>query len=365
LRIRFGGRFEPENFIEENAIEEKEFIIRSIFNNDYCPLLKCFSINTYGKQRWKTAIPSLISTTKPTKIKHLSMDLCTFSDFIKLLPALKNVTSFHTDYYLHFDNESNQYLQNMAIAIPLLSKCIRMQLKLSDDMMFEHVEYILKQAPNLKDLFLWGWYHLLNAKKLENLLLVQCPNLVKLELVCTGFSWDDNLDQAVDNFEQDRKTSAFWLERNITIDDEDRSDQFYRDDITIQFNIKKVTFIQMLTDFYAFFKISVKTTNRIEWDGQMIFVQHISFYKQIFFLSEFSFGCFSFFIVTLFLRISLLLFLLQVHFCFLFFYVIGIWINIIIALPYRIHLSAAKYDVKRRVVSHIQDIGDAGEVPCH
>ncbi len=52
-------------------------------------------------------------------------------------------------------------------------------------------------------------------------------------------------------------------------------------------------------------------------------MQHISFYKQIFFLSEFSFGCFSFFIVTLFLRFSLLLFLLQVHFCFLFFYVIG------------------------------------------
>jgi hypothetical protein len=78
LRILFWGSFGPEN-----SIEEKEFIIRSIFNNDYCPLLKYFSINTRGRQRWKTAIPSLIPTTKPTKIKHLSMDLSTFSDFIK------------------------------------------------------------------------------------------------------------------------------------------------------------------------------------------------------------------------------------------------------------------------------------------
>ncbi len=119
--------------------------------------------------------------------------------------------------------------------------------------MFEHVEYILKQTPNLKDLFLWGWYHLLNAKKLENLLSVQCPNLVKLELVCTGLIGEDNFDQAIDNFEQDCKTSAFWLERNITIEDEDRSGHDYRADIVIQFNIRKVTFIQMLTDFYAIF----------------------------------------------------------------------------------------------------------------
>jgi hypothetical protein len=262
LRIVFlGNLFEPEN-----SVEEKEFIIRSIFNNDYCPLLKYFSIKTCGRQRWKTAIPSLISTTKPTKIKHLSVDSFILSDFIKLLPALKNVTSFHTDHQLYFDNESNQYLQNMAIAIPLLSKCIRMHLKLSDDMMFEHVEYILKQTPNLKDLFLWGWYHLLNAKKLENLLSIQCPNLVKLELVCTGLIGEDNFDQAIDNFEQDYKTSAFWLERNITIDDEDRSGHDYRSDITIQFNIKKVTFIQMLTDFYAFLNFSQNNqSDRMEW----------------------------------------------------------------------------------------------------
>ena len=29
----------------DNIIEEKEFIIRSIFNKDYCPLLKSLTIN--------------------------------------------------------------------------------------------------------------------------------------------------------------------------------------------------------------------------------------------------------------------------------------------------------------------------------
>ena len=73
----------------------------------------------------------------------------------------------------------------MTIAMPLLPKCIRLHLKLSHDVMFEHVEYLLKQTPNLKDLFLWGWYHLLDAKKWKLLLSVYCPKLIKLELICT------------------------------------------------------------------------------------------------------------------------------------------------------------------------------------
>ncbi len=202
----------------------------------------------------------------------------------------------------------------MAIAIPLLSKCIRMHLKLSDDMIFEHVEYILKQTPNLKDLFLWGWYHLFNAKKLENLLSMQCPNLVKLELVCTGPIWDDNFDQAIDNFEQDYKTSAFWLERNITIGDADRSGHDYRSDITIQFNIKKVTFIQMLTDFYAFLNFSQNNQpDRSGWSND-IRATYFHFINRYFFIPSF--------LLDVFRSLLLLYFSEFLFCCFLFFFML-------------------------------------------
>jgi hypothetical protein len=85
-----------------NCIEEKEFIIRSIFNQDYCPLLENFSISTCGMQRWKVKIPSLIPTTKTTNIKYLSIDSLTFNDLIKLLPALQNVKAFCLDYQLYY-----------------------------------------------------------------------------------------------------------------------------------------------------------------------------------------------------------------------------------------------------------------------
>ena len=36
----------------------------------------------------------------------------------------------------------------MTITMPLLPKCIRLHLHLSEDMTFEHVEYLLKHTPN-------------------------------------------------------------------------------------------------------------------------------------------------------------------------------------------------------------------------
>jgi hypothetical protein len=66
LKIIFWGITAPNN-----CIEEKEFIIRSIFNKDYCPLLKSFNINTSGSHRWNVTIPSLIPTTKATSIECL------------------------------------------------------------------------------------------------------------------------------------------------------------------------------------------------------------------------------------------------------------------------------------------------------
>jgi hypothetical protein len=132
-------------------------------------------------------ILSLITTTKTTNIQYLSIDSLTFNDLIKLLPALQNVKSFCLQNQLYYDNKSNEQEHNM----PLLPNCVRLQLKLTYDIGFEHIEYILNQTPNLKDLFLWGWYHLANATKWKLLLSVQYPKLIKLELKITGPIFDD------------------------------------------------------------------------------------------------------------------------------------------------------------------------------
>ena len=157
----------------DNCIEEKEFSIRLIFNNDYCPLLKSFTISTPGRQREMPTILSLIKTTKTTYIQYLSIDSLTFNDLIKLLLALQNQL-------YNNDNKSNEQEHNMTITMPLLPNCVRLQVKLTYDIGFEHIEYILNHTSNLKDLFLWGWYHLVNAKKWKLLLSVQCPKLIKL-----------------------------------------------------------------------------------------------------------------------------------------------------------------------------------------
>jgi len=128
----------------------------------------------------------------------------------------------------------------MIIAAPLMPKCIRMRLTLSDDITFEHVEYLLKLTPNLKDLFLWGWYHLLNAKKWELLLSTLCPKLLKLELICIGRIGDRGFNRAAYDFDQECKTTPFWLQRNVKfIDDEDFTGHDYREGVAVRFNIKK------------------------------------------------------------------------------------------------------------------------------
>jgi hypothetical protein len=229
-----------DNFGLNNCIEEKEFIIRSIFNRYFCPSLKSFVICTGGRQKWPPTIPSLITTTKTTNIKYLSIDSLTYNDLIKLLPALQNIKSFRIDYELHYDNESNEQLhQEMSITMPLMLQCIRLHLKLSDKITFECIEYLLKHAPNLKDLFLWGWYHLLNARKWELLLSMYCPKLIKFELICTGRIGDHDFDQAIHDFEQEYQTISFWLERNVTITDEVLSGHNYRYEAVVRFNIKK------------------------------------------------------------------------------------------------------------------------------
>ena len=139
-----------------------------------------------------TTIPLLIPTTKTTNIKYLSIDSLTFNDLIKLLPALQNVKSFDIVFELCLDNESNDLQPNMTITIPLLPKCTRLHVGLSDDITLEHVEYLLKHTPNVNDLFVWGWYHLLDAKRWTLLLSRQCPKLKKFELICNGSTDDED-----------------------------------------------------------------------------------------------------------------------------------------------------------------------------
>ncbi len=84
-------------------------------------------------------------------------------------------------------------------------------------MTFTHVEYLLKLTPNVKNLFLWGGDDLLDAKKWEMLLSIQCQRLLELEFVCTGPMYDFGFDQEIHNFKQECKTIPFWIERNVLI----------------------------------------------------------------------------------------------------------------------------------------------------
>ncbi|CAF2567606.1 unnamed protein product [Rotaria sp. Silwood2] len=134
----------------------------------------------------------------------------------------------------------------MMIAMSLLPKCIHLHIKLSDDITFEYIEYLLKQTPNLKKLFVWSWHHLLHAKKWESLLSIYCTKLINFQLICTGPIYDDNFNQAIDDFQQICHATSFWFERDVTIsDNEDLSAHDYCADVSVQFNIKnKMSLIQ-------------------------------------------------------------------------------------------------------------------------
>ncbi|CAF1145961.1 unnamed protein product [Rotaria sp. Silwood1] len=206
LEVKFWNIAGPNN-----CIQEKEYIIRSIFNKGCCPLLESLIIGTCGIVKIMAMIPLLMRTDSTTNIKRLFIDSLTFYDLMKLRPAIQNVQSFCPDYQLDYSTTS-----------PMLLKCIQLKVQLSRDFMFEHVEYLLQQTPNLEELILSGWYHLLDAKKWELLLSTQCPKLIKFELICLGDVYDNSFKKAADNFEQEYNITLFWLKRN-TIVRKDRS----------------------------------------------------------------------------------------------------------------------------------------------
>ena len=232
LVVSFGG---PSR--GSTAIEEKKFLIRSVFARDFCPTLQRFSIDTGGLSQRPTAIDSLNPTTKATNLQYLSIAHLAFDDLLLLLPATENILSLCVHYQL--DTEWKPIEKLPKIEQPLLPHCRQLELKLNDHLKFEHVEYLLAQTPNLKSLFLWGWSHLTDAKKWELLLSKYCPQLMKLELICTGYVCDEIFDDAIDHFEHECRTNPFWLERKTATDDRDRSGHDYRTDLTVQFDIRK------------------------------------------------------------------------------------------------------------------------------
>ncbi len=238
LKIKF-----LDNDGRGNSTEEVEFIISSIFNKNFCPLLKSFSISTDGTGNWILPYSSLIQTTKTTNIKYFSIDKLSFTDLIKLLPALENIKSFKVYYELDLEKKSNEQLRNMTISIPLLFKCVQMHLNLADHIHFEHIEYLLKYTPNLKDLSLWSWqYHLLDEKKWRLLLSIQYPQLIKFQLGCTGYDNDDYFEKISKKFEKKCSRKPFWIERNTVVSYQGLSDDDCYD-IIIRFNIKKVSLL--------------------------------------------------------------------------------------------------------------------------
>ncbi|CAF1619461.1 unnamed protein product [Rotaria sordida] len=245
LKVIFGTNSHPNN-----DLKEKEFIIRSIFNQDFCPLLTCFIIKNKGNDNLNTELPirSLIQTTKMININHLSIDNLTFNDLIKLLPALQNTKLFCINDELSCNNKFCTQ-QTMTVEIPLMFECKKLDLILSDDITFEHIQYILKHTPYLKRLILCSWFHLLDAKKWELLLSVQCSKLLEFELVCNGDDDDNDYGKAGHDFEEECRATTFWIERNAIISYEFYSnDDFYY--TIVKFNIGKVSYLQLLTDSY-------------------------------------------------------------------------------------------------------------------
>ena len=176
LKIEFRHNFERRG----NCCAELNFLVYSIFNKDYCPLLKAFSITTGGTEQGGTTIPLLTATTKSTNIRYLSIDRLTFNDLIKLLPAVPMVRFVSINYSLDCEDQFNEQKHlNTTFPIPLMSKCVRLFIKTYDGMQMDHVEFLLKQTPHLKDLYLWGWWHLLDAKKWQLLLSTYCPSVIK------------------------------------------------------------------------------------------------------------------------------------------------------------------------------------------
>ena len=219
------------------STDQKKYLICSVFVRGLFPGLQRFSVDAGSTYGGAIAIPSLNPMTKAMKLQYLTIDRLTFNDLMILLPAIENILSLRIDGDLEKDEKLMGKLPE--IDRPLLYKCLHLKLKLDDSLTFEHVEYLLGQTPNLKSLFLWGWSHLTDPKKWQWVLLKYCPQLLKLELICTGHIYDEIFYNAGNHFEQECRTNPFWLRRKTATNDSDRSSRDYCADFTVQFDIRK------------------------------------------------------------------------------------------------------------------------------
>ncbi|CAF1377166.1 unnamed protein product [Adineta steineri] len=240
LKIKYGDSSE-----DDYAREEKEFIIHSIFNQDFCPLLTYFITRDDAMYRVGEEIPSLLKTTKTSNIKYLTIDHLCLTDLIKLLPALQNIRSFCIEEELTCDRKFYKQLE-----MPLMHGCNKLFLVLSDDITFEHIEYILKHTPNIKDLTFSISVDLLDAKKWEFLLSVYCPKLLKFVLSCNGPTDDYDFEEASNDFEEECKATTFWTVRGTTVTYGIYPGRHSFANIEVEFNIEKVSYSLLLTDFH-------------------------------------------------------------------------------------------------------------------
>jgi hypothetical protein len=197
--------------------EEKAFIIKLIFNKDVCSLLERFSISSSWYQWVRTF--SLMPTTKATKIKYLSLNSLSFDELIKLLPDMQNVKSLQVAYLWQHKDFTGEQPRTIITTMPLLPRCVELELELLHRMTFAELQFILQQTPNLKKIHAGVdcEYDLLYAQGWERLLSTYCPKVSKFTYTCTGNVWHDHFYDALHDFEGNCKSVPFWIERKATV----------------------------------------------------------------------------------------------------------------------------------------------------
>ncbi|CAF4008494.1 unnamed protein product [Adineta steineri] len=123
-----------------------------------------------------------------------------------------------------------------------MSGCNKLDLVLTKDITFEHIEYILKHTPNVKDLTFNSFVHLLDAEKWALLLSVYCPKLLKFVLSCDGPIIDDDFEDAYYYSKAKCERTTFWIVRETIVTYGIYQESRACANIEVEFNIEKLSF---------------------------------------------------------------------------------------------------------------------------
>lgn len=197
------------------AFKEKDFLIRSLFEPDFYPALRRFSVEIRDSTKSNPTIRSLNPTATTINLRYLSIDTLTFHDLVKLLPALGNIKSLCISVELCTNDKPTEKLPKANT--PLLPKCLRLDMKFGHNLTFERVEYLLEQTPNVECLIIESWSQLIDANEWESLLSTRCPELMKLQFVSLGFIGDRIFGRAMFDFEEECDVSLFWLQHGVEV----------------------------------------------------------------------------------------------------------------------------------------------------